>query len=912
MTLQRSDLEQFFYVSQDFMCIAGNDGYFKKVNPAFSQALGYTEQELTAVPYTSFLHPEDLKKTIREASQVSSGVPTTFFENRYRCKNGEYLLLSWKCTPVGDQIFAIARDTSSVYIQNQKSIERARREAEEKFRETFEHAGVGMSHAHMDGTITLVNQELCEILGYRREELLQKTIFELLANDDEPTPEDMLSDLVGKKISKLVRERKFTKKDGTPIWILLTTSAVHDESGKLKYFILAHKDITKRKFTEESLKKSEKSIRSLIEAIPQMVWTSDASGKPTYYNRRWYEYTGLSENASMTGEWETVIHPDDRGRVLKQWKNAVAFGESYEIEFRLRHAMNGTYRWQLGRTIPSYDDKSKVISWLGTCTDIDDQKRTQDQLQQSLNQLKRSTAERSRLMANERAAVEASRLKSEFLANMTHEIRTPLNGVIAMTGLLRKTTLDQQQREYTEIINHSAESLLEIVNDILDLSKIEAGKLELEQVDFDLEKVLEGVSRVLETAASNKALELSINISKKCAKFFRGDPSRIRQVVFNLAHNAIKFTEVGGVAIKIDVVSATKGRQIIRFEVTDSGVGIAPAAMDRIWDTFAQADASTTRRFGGTGLGLSICKKLVELMGGKIGATSAPSAGSTFWFEVPLNTGRKVLTSNTVRAPTPKAFLENKSILVVEDHSVNQRVIRWMIEVLGCQHVDVVANGSEALTALSHAPYDLILMDCHMPDMDGYTATKKIRKLSDTKKRNIPVIALTADVLRGTRKRCLESGMNAYVSKPIDIDELQQAIVGCLRLNNAQSTVGIRKPKPSAHSDVVDRSVLLKLSALNADGGSDFVTELITDYLNQAPRLITEIEEAYRVRDLSTLEELSHTLKSSSAALGVKRLAEVAAVIEKCAHDGRHDPIAIEIKRLNLLFKQAQGALRAA
>ncbi|MBL0226007.1 MAG: response regulator [Geobacteraceae bacterium] len=671
----------------------------------------------------------------------------------------------------------------------------------------YDLAPVGYMTLNKDGLIQRANLTAATMLGLKTDDLINRPIKKFIFRDDVDSYY-LLSRSAVEASENFKLELRFEQSDGSPFWVILRASLHSDDE-----LWITIGDINDRKQLEQALrqtndaleeqvaerteelsltitrlqqeiaerKKAEQTLqyeRDLsmdiintqsagiyrIRVFAQETWEKDAwkSFKNSPYlielvSEPFCKILGTTKEVleNNPGIIFELIHADDREGCVKKNEEAAVLLQEFSWEGRL--LIDGVVKWARFQSLPRPLENGDVI-WTGALTDITERK--QGELE---------------LLRAKAAAESANIAKSRFLSNMSHEIRTPMNGIIAISQLLQMTDLNNEQKEYTELLRKSGKNLLQLISDILDLSRIEAGSVELETTEFDLSVEMTATVSIFSQLASVKGLELNLQINPDVPLRLTGDSLRLRQIITNLIGNAIKFTKQGTISLQISKDSEDEQQTTLRFSVRDSGIGIAQDKVGKVFEAFTQADSSTGLEYGGTGLGLAIARHLAELMGGSVGVESVEGQGSEFWFTVLLQ--KQIHIPDILTTETPVvASITTTRILLVEDDEANQYVLnRWLSKY--SYQVEMAKNGREALKLLEEKDFDLVLMDCSMPVMDGYEATAAIRnQSSNVRNHAIPIIALTAAAMMEDRQKCLDAGMDDYLPKPIDFPKLLELL----------------------------------------------------------------------------------------------------------------------------------------
>ena len=668
--------------------------------------------------------------------------------------------------------------------------------------------------------------------------------------------------------------------------------------------LVASQIITERKQAERLLQESEARLHEIPESSPVGASIVGGDGQIEFANSRMAEMIGLSTDELMGFSARGFyVDPSTRDVINETLESE---GQVRDFEALMQRA-DGSSFWSLVSLEPAnlHEHEDAYFGWV---YDITSWKEAEEALRQAKEQ-----------------AEELARSKSEFVAVVSHEVRTPMNGVLGMARLMLDTSLDGEQREFAETIVRSGESLLTILNDLLDISKLEAERLQLEMIPFDPKRIIEDSVAVMASRAGEKGLQLSAVVQDDFPPTLKGDPNRLRQILLNLLSNAVKFTSTGAVTVELGASAKSNDAVDVELAVADTGPGISADVQEKLFSHYTQGSVEIARRYGGTGLGLAICQRLANLMGGDITLESEPGAGSRFSLKAPFDVGddNDLARLDRISGPSEAHVVDALplQILLVEDNEINQRVAVGLLRNQG-HAVDLAVNGVEALEALERRQYDVVLMDRHMPEMNGIEATVRIREM-DGLTASIPIIGITAAVNSEEIAACLEAGMNDVIPKPIDPFMLAKALARAHHGGEAlmpgrdvsethiaqeiASAPGTGVPPAGVpETAVFDDS---KLAALREELGDDVVESLVENFREVAEDAPESLGAAAVQDDLALLERLAHDLKSNSAMIGLQALSMTAAAIELASREGRSEDARVGVERLGSLVTDALDAL---
>jgi PAS domain S-box-containing protein len=895
----------------------GLDGSTTFMNPMGANMLGYEIDEVLGKSAYSLLHYSfsDGSPYPRDKDQMYS----TFLDGQARNITNEVL---WRkdgsSFPIEYNTHPIIRhgEVLGAVVVFQDITKRKNAEADlQKLWLAVEQNPIAIFITNLKVEIEYVNQCFTEMTGYSREDVMGKNprILKSGYTNQETYREMWAKILQGEVWTGELNDRC---KDGREIAVWSKISPVRQADGRITHYLAIQEDISQKKILTaeldahrhnlenlvnersaelasalEAIKVNEERFSFALDASNDGIWDWNMQTNTTYFNQAYFKMLGYVQDEfepNAQSHWVNLLHPEEKDDTVNTIMHRLQSEGNFEVEFRMR-TKNGDYKWVLsrGKTV-EWDEQGNPIRAVGTHTDLSVRKEMEMEL----------------LNAKE-AAEMASLSKSTFLANMSHEIRTPMNAIIGFTYLLSREITESSQADKLFKISGAAKHLLSIVNDILDLSKIEANHLSLEEVSVNIISVIDDALAMKVGTLEYKQLEFVTELDPRLNNLHLiGDPLRIRQILINYLSNAIKFTEHGSITLSAMLVEELEDYVIVRFEVQDTGIGISEVQQTRLFNMFAQANNSTTRNYGGTGLGLAISKRLAEMMGGTVGVFSRVGQGSVFWFTARLKRGGEALLK-----PMPAqhaAIRHGARILLVEDNKINQEVAKELLEVAGLQ-VDIAVNGADALEKARQSSYDLLLMDIQMPVMDGVEATRRIREMGI----KLPILGMTANAFIEDRQRCIDAGMDDHLPKPVNPEYLYETLSKWIPEKESA-------PNMPLHGEHLQSTQLLPLayentvlSQINHVAGVTYFGGRLPSY-----RRMLAIFEQTHSGDFAKLqaeldagnygiaERIVHSLKSVSSTLGADSLSMLAQSVEKRIREVKIDAeLTSEIVAMSTAFK---------
>lgn len=741
--------------------------------------------------------------------------------------------------------------------------------SERQYRELVNNATDMIYELNAAGKFSFVNPIMESVTGYPQSEMLGMIYSQVIHEDDRDKVVQFYKDQMERREPVSYRELRIKTKSGRVMWVGQNAKMFFNDKWVYKVSVVA-RDITEVKEIEAQLIRERSLLRTIIDNIPVNIYVKDRHSRKILANRTELEHMEAAREEDVLGKSDWELYPENSALISITEDKKVLEGQPI-INLETYNVLpGGKEKWFLVSKIPLLDETNSVMGLVGISIDITETKKDKEALRLAKDQ-----------------AVEATLAKTRFLGTMSHEIRTPLNGIMGLTSLLNENSPRPDQVENLKLLKFSCDNLLTIINDILDFNKIEAGKMELENIPFNLAETAVQYHKMLNVRAKQKGIELKLKLDNALPKYVLGDPVRLGQILNNLIGNSIKFTERGHVEIAVSSVRHVGDFHRIRFAISDTGIGIPADKIDSIFSGFSQATSDTTRKFGGTGLGLSITKKLLELMNSSIQVTSELGRGSEFSFDLDMKESKAALPEEEVIAQAPT---ETLNVLVVDDNRVNQIVASNFLFKWG-HTVTCASSGVEALDLVSSRQFDLILMDLQMPDKDGYETAMEIRRMSEAHFKEVPIIALTADILPEVKEKAFEAGMNDYLSKPFQVHDLQAII------NKHVKKASLRKT--DARSKIEEVTL----------GDEIYTKELMKHIAASLIELRNAFHETWKLQDAEPFKKAHHKSKTSLFILQNERLnGVIAKVMNRVKEDNYDNSDGLE-KEVTDAFSEAIAGL---
>ena len=752
-----------------------------------------------------------------------------------------------------------------------------------------------------DSIITLANDSIKRVWG-KGNDVEGKSLFDVLPEVTSQGFPELIAAVYATGVPFVGEEMLVNLLRGgklTDAYFNFTYEPYRETDGVISGVTIIAYEVTTQTKLNQKVKESEMYFRLIAESMPEKISNSNVEGRITFYNKSWTNYTGATLETLINEGWQKWMHPEEVEQIGQKWLKSVGNGGDFEMEMRILN-QEGTYRWHRSRAQRVEDSNGDFKLWIGSSTDIHDQKESMTALENAVNEQKRiekelteakisaekaaKTAELATKIAKEATktaqeatknaenlriiAEDATKAKQQFLSNMSHEIRTPMNAIIGFTKVMLKTELTAKQKEYLTAVKMSGDALIVLINDILDLAKVDAGKMTFENTPFKMALSINAMLHLFEDKIQEKNLVLVKEYDKNIPEVLLGDAVRLHQIILNLISNAVKFTTEGQIKVSVKMMAEDAEKVTIRFAVTDTGIGISEDKIASIFDNFQQAAQDTPRLYGGTGLGLAIVKQLVEPQGGKISVESKITEGSVFSFVLDFEkTNETAFFEAEIMELDPD--IKNIKVLVVEDMALNQLLMKTILDDFGFDR-DIAENGKIAIEKLQQKDafgaikaYDAILMDLQMPEMNGFKATEYIR---NTLKLKTPIIALTADVTTADLAKCKAVGMNDYIAKPVDERLLYSKIVNLVKKKTTMKTANRE----------IELGQVVKLRCTNmtylmqrTKSNPELMSAMIDAYLEQTPPLIEAMTQSFQERNWDMLHAAVHKMMPSFLIMGI-------------------------------------------